>query len=334
MKIGSAVSEKGKITKGYMEIGWLCDGEPVKIPVLIASGIEEGEVLWVEGGIHGTECGGTLAILECIHSLDLSKLKGTVVGVPVVNIAAHRAGMRLTPIDGANLNRVFPGMADGSYTGQLAAEYFEIMSRHANYVLDFHSGGNDLKSPYYCGDIEKKDDPTSELTKRMLSYCGPDAGWLGPYEEFHAKLPSQMASLAKKNIPSLIVESGGGDIEREDVENYKKAIMGCLMGFGFLEGEPPVNEHMLRLVNGSFPTGPTTKKGGLFLTDVKPGAVLKKGEPVGRIINLFGEVLEEILSPADDVYVTAIMKNGTPVNSGEMYGEFAQVIRDEKRDGG
>ena len=329
MQIGTISAEKGKLVKGYLEIGYLNDGEPVKIPVLIASGETEGEVLWVEGGIHGTESGGTLAIIETLNSLDLKKLKGTVVGVPVVNIAAHRAGQRLSPIDGTNLNRVFPGRADGSYTEQLADAYFKIVSRHANYLLDFHSGGETMKSPYYCGDIFKQNDETSDLTKKMLDYTGADAGWIGYYEEFHGKLPSQLASLAKSKIPALMVERGGGDVTKTDIDNYKQSILGCLKGFGFLEGEPPVNPKQISVINGAFPTGPMTHKGGLFLTEVQPGAILKKGEPVVKIINLFGEVLEEMVSPADGVYVNAIMKNCTPVNSGEMYGEFAQVLEEE-----
>ena len=327
MKIGNVVSEKGKLVKGYLEIGWLSDGEPVRMPIMIASGLEDGEVFWVEGGIHGSECSGTLAIIELMNELDLTKLKGTVVGVPVVNILAHRYNQRLSPVDGGNLNRVFPGSPDGSYTQQLAAAYFDVVSQHANYVLDFHNGGLNMKSPFYCGDIEKAGDATSDKTRRMLAYTGADAGWLGFYQEFHAKLPSQMASLAKKGIPSLIVESGGGDVTAEDIANYKQSVIGCLKGFGFLEGEPPIHPGQLRLVNGETPTGPTTQKGGLFLCETHAGAILKKGDRVGRIVNLFGETLEELTAPEDDLYVNAVLCHCTPVNSGEMYGEFSKVLR-------
>ena len=102
-----------------------------------------------------------------------------------------------------------------------------------------------------------------------------------------------------------------------------------MRGFGFLEGEPYHNPHHLTLVNGKSPTGPRTHNGGLFVSATYPGAVLNEGDMIGRVINLFGDTMEEIRCPEDKLYVTAIMKTGTPVTSGTMYGEFAVVTKEE-----
>ena len=328
MKIGQINAERGTLTKTFLEIGYDYDGGAIKIPIIIVRGVEDGETYWVEGGIHGTEISGALAIIECLQEIDPLKLKGMVVGVPVVNILAHRAGHHHAPADYTNLNRVFPGDPNGSYTQQLAHEYYNIVASHADYVLDFHNGGHEMEMPYYCGYIVQDGTPTAEKTKKLVEYSGADAGWVTHFPEFRPGLPSQLASMAKKGIAAMIVESGSADCTETCIKNYKKSILGGLRGFGFLEGEPFHNPRHLTLINGKSPTGPHTHKGGLFVSATYPGAVLNEGEPIGKVINLFGETLEEITCPEDKLYVTAIMKTGTPVTSGTMYGEFAVVTEE------
>ncbi|MGM9522175.1 MAG: succinylglutamate desuccinylase/aspartoacylase family protein [Oscillospiraceae bacterium] len=325
MKIGNIEAKKGKLTKGYLEIGYASDGEPVKIPVIIVNGVEDGEVYWVEGGIHGTEISGAMAIIECLNSIDPEKLKGTVVGVPVVNIMAHCAGHHHSPVDYTNLNHVFPGNPDGSYTQQLAYEYYNIVTQHANYLLDFHNGGHDLEMPYYCGYIVQDGTETAEKTKKLVEFSGADAGWVTHFAEFRPGLPSQLASMAKAGIASMIVESGSADCTEDCIGNYKKSILGGLRGFGFIEGEPYNNPKQLTLVNGKTPTGPKTHKGGLFISATYPGAILNEGDQIGKVINLFGDVVEDIKCPEDNMYVTSIMRTGTPVATGTMYGELAML---------
>lgn len=329
MRIGNIEVEKGKRTDGYFEIGYTADGQQIKIPVIIVAGAEDGEVYWAEGGIHGTEISGAMAIIEAAQEIDPAKLKGIFVGVPVINLMAHRAGHHHSPADYSNLNHVFPGDADGSYTSQLAAAYFEIVSSCANYVLDFHNGGHDMIMPYYCGYIVQDGTPLAKKTKKLVQYSGAHSGWVTHFSEFHSKLPSQLASLTKAGIATMIVESGSADCERETIENYKKSIFGGMRGFGFLDGEPYNNPNMMITMNGKTPTGPKTHRGGLFVALTTAGAVLKKGAPVGKVIDLFGNVLEEYFCPEEDMYVNSILKTGTPITNGAMYGEFS-VVTDEK----
>jgi len=101
----------------------------------------DGPTLVLTAGIHGDEYEGQVALAELARELDVGDVRGRVIIMPMVNGPASRAGERRTPVDGLNLNRAFPGKADGSFTSRLA--YFietELFAR-ADYAADFHGGG-------------------------------------------------------------------------------------------------------------------------------------------------------------------------------------------------
>lgn len=115
----------------------------IVIPIaLIANGAGPTAVLF--GGNHGDEYEGPIALFDLARTLDPATVQGRVIIVPALNQPAFRAGTRTSPIDGGNLNRVFPGNPRGTPTEKIA----DYVSRHllplADVVLDFHSGGKTL----------------------------------------------------------------------------------------------------------------------------------------------------------------------------------------------
>ena len=320
LKIGTAVAEKGKLVKGTLDIGYFPDGTPVSLPIMIASGETEGETMWIEGAIHGNEPGGTLAIVEYVTSLDLSKLKGTIVAVPVVNLQSFRAGVRNTPVDGVNINRIFPGSPEGTFTYQLASAYIDTVCAHADYLLDFHSGGLHDWCPYYVG-FADDGSVKNDIRMDMCKDCGTAFIWHGITSGggLGGIIPSQVTA---RGIPAITVECGGGPVTEEDLSCFKRAIEGNLKGRGFLEGKPERRDHYTMAGGGLFPV---THVGGFFKTDLKAGIVLHKGDLIGKIINLYGEVLEEIHCPEDDMLVATLIFNNTPVGSGEGFAELIHV---------
>lgn len=326
LTIGTAVAEKGKLVKGKIDIGYFRDGTPVSIPVMIASGEKEGKTFWVEGAIHGNEPGGTLAIIEYVSTLDLSKLTGTIVAVPAVNIQSFRADTRNTPADGVNINRIFPGSKDGSFTYQLASHYIDLVCENADYVLDLHSGGLHDWCPFYVG---FSDDGTVENDVRMdmCRFSGSKYVWYGISQNngLDGIIPSQVTS---RGIPAITVEAGGGPVTEENLADFKRAIDGNLKGFGFLEGEPEMADEMFAFGGGLFPL---THAGGFFKTDLKAGCTVNKGDYIGKIINFYGETMEEIYAPEDNLFIATLIINNTPVGSGEGYAELVTVKEPIKR---
>ena len=121
----------------------------VMIPIcVIRNG--DGPTALLTGGNHGDEYEGPLALFELARTLDPKDVSGTVIIVPAMNYPAFRAGTRTSPIDKGNMNRAFPGRADGTVTEKIADYFQRHLLPRADIVLDFHSGGRTLDFLPFC----------------------------------------------------------------------------------------------------------------------------------------------------------------------------------------
>lgn len=319
LQFGSAVAQKGKLTKGYIEIGALADG-PVRMPVLIACGQEEGEVLWLEGCVHGGEFGGPVSLAQFMNEIDLNTLKGTIVAVPVVNILSFRELSRNTPLDGVNINRIFPGSKNGTYTMQLAAEYIELIHKHANYLVDFHSGGFTSHCLFYAG-FKNDGSELAKIETRMCEVIGSDIIWdhFDTMASFGGIIASQVAEYG---IPAITCECGGGQVLDSDIALYMGAMKGVAQELGFLPGTPQRKEKYTHIGNCFCPV---THAGGFFKAKCTDGSILNKGDVIAEIMNLFGEIVEVITCPEDNILVECLYQHNCPITSGEGIGEFLHI---------
>ncbi|WP_175836743.1 succinylglutamate desuccinylase/aspartoacylase domain-containing protein [Burkholderia anthina] len=97
------------------------------------------------GGSHGDEYEGQIALSKLAHTLSPQEIAGSLVIIPSLNLPAALAGARLSPIDGGNLNREFPGNARGSVTQRLAHFVSHELVPRVDHVVDLHSGGRTLR---------------------------------------------------------------------------------------------------------------------------------------------------------------------------------------------
>ena len=95
-------------------------------------------------GVHGDEYEGQVTLSGLIQEIDPADVTGRIIVLPMANYPAAKAGLRTSPIDELNLNRVFPGQADGSPTLMLAHYMQSVLMPLADYALDLHSGGSSL----------------------------------------------------------------------------------------------------------------------------------------------------------------------------------------------
>lgn len=115
----------------------------VMIPItVIANGT--GPTALLTGANHGDEYEGPIALQTLAWETDPSELRGRIIILPYMNFPAFRAGTRVSPIDQVNMNRCFPGRADGSVTQKIAHFVNDVLVAMADLVLDYHSGGKTL----------------------------------------------------------------------------------------------------------------------------------------------------------------------------------------------
>ena len=131
------------VTHGYLRVpfstndsgyGWI----PVPISV-VKNG--EGPSVLLMAGNHGDEYEGQVMLMKLLRSLSPEKVQGRLIILPGVNAPAVAAGARVSPLDGGNMNRLFPGDPNGTPTQMIAHYIDSVLLPQVRYCFDFHSGG-------------------------------------------------------------------------------------------------------------------------------------------------------------------------------------------------
>ena len=139
--------DRNGIHHGHLVLPWSRDESAwgtLRIPITVLRN-GEGPSALITGGNHGDEYEGPLAIVDFAQSAKLDDIAGTIILVPFINYPAFLAGKRTSPIDGGNMNRIFPGRPDGTVTEKIADYFQNTLLPMADAVLDFHSGGKTLE---------------------------------------------------------------------------------------------------------------------------------------------------------------------------------------------
>ena len=112
------------------------------IPVPIACiGNGRGPTALVSAGNHGDEHEGQVIARRLIRELDPERVHGRLIVIPALNYPAVIEDSRVSPLDGGNMNRAFPGDAGGTPTFAIAHYVETVLLPRCDAALDLHSGG-------------------------------------------------------------------------------------------------------------------------------------------------------------------------------------------------
>lgn len=296
---------------------WLAVNADLSLPLLIAHGAAEGPVFAVTAGVHGDEYEGVRAIFEVFDSLDTTSLRGTLLAVPVVNPPAHWACQRTSPVDGANLARVFPGRADGGLSEQIAAVIANEVIGKADFYLDLHSGGVRYAMPSMAGYAAV--DPRG-LAAAMA--FGAPVIWGHPVIE-----PGRTISVAhERGIPFLYTEAwGAGRIAPGDLHMMRRGIGNLLRHLGMLPGAPDIPTPPRRLSGaGNTDDGLSAGADGFLMLAVALLDRVSPGQVLGRLVDVRGNTIETYLAPRSG---TVALTREMPV---AVKGDTLFLIADEE----
>lgn len=269
------------------------DGEPFSLPMYLINGAEPGATLVITGGVHAAEYASIAAALELGQSLDPAEIKGQVVVVPVLNQAGFKArSIYLNPMDNVNLNRVFPGRADGSASEQIAGWVFENVMKQADYYIDLH-GGDLVEAlvPFTLfpevGQAEV-DQASFELAEVFgIEYLVRKEGTSG----------STFSAVAAAGIPSILVESGGQGIwPREAVTRLTDGVLRVMRQTGMLAGGPPEKVPTLLLRDFIWLRSDFE---GYWYPSIEVGQNVSSGQTLGVVKDVWGKVLQTAQATAD-----------------------------------
>ena len=114
----------------------------IRIPLYVAVAPKSGPTIVAIGATHGDEYEGPVGLKNLIRELNPAALvAGRLIVLPALNVPAFKAARRDSPLDNGNLNRVFPGNANGTITSRIARFMTDEVLPRADVVIDLHSGG-------------------------------------------------------------------------------------------------------------------------------------------------------------------------------------------------
>ncbi len=289
--VGNLSARAGEKTAGVQEI--MVQGKPYAFPMFLINGAKEGPTLAVTGGIHGAEYASIAAALELGQQLEPAALSGRVIVAPVVNVPAFRArSIYICPLDGVNLNRVFPGKADGSASEQIAAWVFQNVIRQANYFVDLHGGDlNEALVPFtiYSRTGNETVDKTSlDMAKVFgIQYLVRSESIAG----------STYAAASSAGIPGILTESGAQGIwPPEAVALHSRGLNRLLRHFGMVAGPAP--EPLPLTMLDQF-VWLRSEHEGFWYPRPSVDDVVRKGQDLGHVTDFQGNILQVAEAPAD-----------------------------------
>lgn len=193
------------------------------------------------GGVHGDEYEGPIALMKLSRILEPRHVRGRVIIIPALNLPALLAGQRCSPMDGLNLNRTFPGKADGSVTDMIAHYFSSEIVPRSDYHLDMHSGGKTLE---YIPSIfvpPAHGDSSPAQIRRAAEEFGIDMVILED-DDFPDSGRFLTAMFTQAGKPGFCTElAGGGRVTPAVVSMAEHGIQSLLVNTGIVESSllPP-----------------------------------------------------------------------------------------------
>jgi predicted deacylase len=323
-------------------------------PVISITGAKPGPVLFVNAGVHGGEYPAIEAVICLSKTLDPKQIAGTVILMPVMNLPAFRTRTPFVcPIDNVNPNRVFPGNPKGSYSEQMIFSLINEFVIHADAYIDLHGGDiPEALVPFVI--CRSGTDDVAKKSKAMamafgLRYVLTISKPVQPSKGYRAGAGglSSYAAAAEKGVPAILAEAGGvGQLQQDQVELLVDGVQRVMEHLGMVEADSfkseirmsksetnPKSKIQIQQKVRQSQTAATvltkfewlyTKHAGMWYSKVAAGDVVKEGHEIGTVGDLFGDVLEKIISPVNGV-VLFLTINPSVLENGLLMGIGTEV---------
>ena len=254
------------------------------IPVPIACiGNGRGPTALVTAGNHGDEHEGRIIARRLIRELDPERVHGRLIVMPALNLPAVLADTRVSPIDGGNMNRAYPGDAGGTPTFAIAHYVETVLMPMCDAALDLHSGG---KASQYlpCAYLVAGGD--RDLMAAKIAAVKVFGAPVTAVVSDTADSRSLSGAADRHGVVNFSTELGGaGTVGLEALEVGETGTRRWLVHTGILEPEhappaPPSTRFLRTRDRRDFVVAPMD---GLFEPRVGLGDVVKAGDVAGIV---------------------------------------------------
>ncbi len=298
-KLDLEAIKPGTIERFFLHVVSDGMGMPVLVPVIVAKGVKEGKTLGLTAAVHGNELNGIPVIQRLFKEIDISRLTGTIIGVPVVNVPSLVRRTRRF-LNGKDLNHLMPGEENGDVSQVYAWRLMDRIIKHFDYLIDLHTASFGRVNSYYVrADLE------NEVTRQMALLQNPQIALHNPPSDGTLR-----GAAMDLGIHAITMEVGNP--HRFQKGMIREGLTGLHNVLHYLEMLPSqIDEGEDDPVICKNSVWIYTDMGGFLSVIPEVATFVKKGELIARIHNIFGDLEREYFAPQDGI---VIGKEVNPVN--------------------
>lgn len=320
--VGTATASRGQTATGAIEVPAGSDAG-LSMPVAVVHGARPGPVLALVAGSHGTEYASIVALEQLIARLDARELAGTAVIVPLVNVPSFaRIVPHLNPVDGKNMNRMYPGRADGTQTDRASWAITTQVIEPADHVIDYHGGDIDENLRPYAYWTKTGRAAQDAASRALVLAFGLDHIIISsdrPADPAASRYLENTATTRGK--PSITVEAGhSGTVDPKDVAVLVDGTLSVMRHLKMLPGAPAPVQHPVWIDHLA---DVASDQAGIFHPVVQPGTYAEAGMTLGYVTDFVGRRLGDLRAKEAGVvlYVRAV----PTVNRGDAIASVGVV---------
>ena len=288
-----------------------------------------GPTALVLAGNHGDEYPGQVAVMRLMRELTPERVAGRVILIPALSMPAAKAATRLSPLDGKNFNRCFPGSPVGTVSEIVAHYLTTVLFPLADIVIDIHTGGRSMDF-YPCAHMHLV--PAGPQRQAMLA--GTEA-WNTDFCFLYADvagtglLPVEAESQGKTVVTT---EMGGSENVTTQVHRITQTgLSNVLTHLGVLEGKAtsraalglPPTQWVQALNWEDYRFAPES---GVYENLVPLGEAVAADQPVGQIHFLERPDRDPVEVVAHSAGVLIATRAPSLVGQGDCVACIAQIV--------
>ncbi|MFE6625430.1 succinylglutamate desuccinylase/aspartoacylase family protein [Streptomyces sp. NPDC057740] len=296
LSVCSLAAEPGTKARGTVsvDLGTLT----ADIPLTLVNGTRPGPRVVITAGVHGGEFPPIDSLVRLAEGLEPSEVHGQVIICPVANPpAVYQGRLNVSPVDGVNLNRVFPGDPAGGPTERLAAWLFANLVDGADVYIDLHCGGIDQVLRDFVGYRLTGDPDLDKATAELAGSFGIEDVILGLTPEGG----NSHAAAARRGIAAVLVEVGELG-QRDEATSLRRVdgLLKALRHLGVLDQDGSAPAPIRQWV---WAAGVTAEATGLWYPEFSFEAdvigEVTEGDILGRIVDPTDGTEHPVHAPAD-----------------------------------
>ena len=315
--VGTATASRGQKVYGAIKVPAGSDAG-YDIPVALVHGARPGPVLAVVAGSHGSEYASIMAVEDLIARVNPVELSGTLVLVPIVNIASfEKITPHVNPVDNKSMNRFYPGNARGTQTDRASFAVTKEVVEKCDHLIDLHGGDLDENLRPYSYWTVTGNQRQDEISRGMVLAFGLDHIIISrdrPKDPNASRFLENTASTRGK--PSFTAEAGrSGPVDPNEVKTLADGVMRVM---GHLKmtrqvAAPVRSPVWVEVVSVS------ADRDGMFHPAVDRDSHVAKGAKLGSVTDYLNRPLQDIVSPEAGIvmFVRALpsLKKGDTIAS-------------------